>query len=676
MEGDVDTSILNSVNIKRFTKSVLEEYGAEVDTSNRAKWEVTFPDPLAERIDRETGTLVFDPADRELGSGDLLIQPGTQVFSALLELVEQSGSVGRLELTEDDLQVNPPEVLEESALAVELHEFRERTWDDALAFHFQVQFETPSSFHSEEMYTVTVDPATRSRLPDLSARLTAHLPQLLQQQNEAAPSDVSDEAVQASFEEAQQAVIDRARPVIAEIRDDAESSADERIAEIRDWYAQRREELDEELQEQKEEIRKWKKKYRNARKDSTRRRYVKNRKEAESEYERLQDEIAEKKSELTSEETEEIDAVLDRNEVDVAVSLLGVTEISYVRGSFDVEVSSGHAETEIELSYLPATDEFQGLECAVCSQDLTAGVLPQVCANGHLVGDPCATSCRECAYAYCDDCGGTKQFVDCEVCWDSVCRSCAVTCTSCESPVCPDHAEDCGSCDGSTCHLCGEPCSTCEEFYCDDDLRQCPTCESLHCSSHMESCSKCDAIRCTADMRACQECGDRVCDEHAVSCDTCNDTLCPDDVDFCGVCSTETEHERNGYCHEHTIQCGVGGTVICSDHRSPRKIASGYVCADHQAACSTCKVRYSTDELVDGHCSACRGFGDFDESEIPAEIANEFRSVTAGGNKAFLVVLGKQLLGRNKLIVYDREAREEYSRHNAGLLKQLTGGYK
>ncbi|ERG95226.1 hypothetical protein, partial [Haloquadratum walsbyi] len=66
MNSEVDASILNSVNIKRFSQTVLENYGAEIDRSDNAKWQVRFPPELANQLDREDGTLVFDPADREL----------------------------------------------------------------------------------------------------------------------------------------------------------------------------------------------------------------------------------------------------------------------------------------------------------------------------------------------------------------------------------------------------------------------------------------------------------------------------------------------------------------------------------------------------------------------------------------------------------------------------------
>lgn len=424
MESEVDTSILNSINIKRFTKSVLKEYGAEIDRSNSAKWEVTFPDELSQQLNRQSGTLVFDAADRELGAGDLLVQPGTTVFSALLNLVQQPGSIGSLRLTEDSLQVNPPTVLQESDLTVETTGFSERTSDFALTFHFRVQFETPSSFHSEEMFSVTIDPETQTRLPALTQRLTSHLPQLLQQNNENSSREISEAHVQQAFKEAQQAVIDRSRPIVSELREEADDSASERIEEISDWYEQRRDELDKQLKEQREEVQKWKKKRRKARKDSTRRKYTKNRREAEKELEQLQDEVQKKKQELDEEESEEIDEVIERNEIDVDVSLLGVTKVTYTRGTLALELSSAHTEADVELSYLPATDEYHGLNCHTCSQDLTEGVLPHLCENGHLVGDPCSKSCRSCGLTYCNDCASNSRFTTCVVCWEEVCQSC------------------------------------------------------------------------------------------------------------------------------------------------------------------------------------------------------------------------------------------------------------
>jgi hypothetical protein len=675
MESEVDTSILNSVNIKRFTQSVLEEYEADIDRSNSAKWQVTFPDELAERLDREHGTLVFDAADRELGAGDLLVQPGTTVFSALLDLVQQPGSIGRLRLTEDSLQVNPPSVLRESDLEVEVTNFSKRTSDFALAFHFRVQFETPSSFHNEEMFTVTVDPDTQTRLPELTARLTSHLPQLLQQNNEHSSRDISQANIQQAFEEAQQAVIDRSRPIVSDIRDDADESASERIGEISDWYEQRREELDQQLKEQRSEIRKWKKKRRKARKDSTRREYIRNRKEAEEELERLQKEVQRKKQELDEEESEEIDEVIERNEVNVDVTLLGVTEVTYVHGTLALELDSGHATADVNISYLPATDEFRGLDCYVCSHDLTDGTLPQLCVNGHVAGDPCVTSCRNCGLAYCSDCETTSKFSSCTVCWEDVCHSCVTTCELCDSAICEDHKGVCTTCNEITCRLCGEECSTCGDFHCDTHLEHCADCDEYYCRDHVSTCDFCGEFRCGQHIDGCAECGTLVCSDHGDACTTCGDVVCDQHIEVCGIC-VQTDGRQRGFCHEHSVYCSVGDEPLCSDHRISTTIGSGQVCAEHRRACSTCKVDYRETALTDGQCSACQSLGEVSPEKVPGEISDEFRSVKAGGNNAYLVILGKKLLGRNQLVVYDLQTGEESHRHSAGMLKQLLGEYE
>jgi len=87
-------------------------------------------------------------------------------------------------------------------------------------------------------------------------------------------------------------------------------------------------------------------------------------------------------------------------------------------------------------------------------------------------------------------------------------------------------------------------------------------------------------------------------------------------------------------------------------------------------------MQYAESTLTDGRCTACSTLGDTRRESIPEEIKSEFREVKAGSNQAYMVILGKKLLGRNKVIVYDRQANEEIDRHSAGMLKQLIGGYK
>lgn len=676
MDSEVDTSILNTVNIKRFTKSVLEEYGAEVDRSNSSKWDVQFPDELARELDRKRGTLVFDAADREMGAGHLLVEPGTSMFSTLLDVVQQSGSVGHLQLTEDSLQVNPPTVLREAPLSVETTKFSERASDLAVAFHFRVQFETPSSFHGEEMYSVTIDPDTQTRLPELTDRLTSHLPQLLQENNEHEPRGVSESQIQQAFEEAQQTVINRSRPKVAELREEANESTSERIGEIAKWYDQRRDELDQQLEEQKAEIQKWRDKRQNARKDSTRREYSRKWKEAKEEYDRLQDEIEKKKRKLETEEHEEIEDVVDRNTVEVNVSLVGVTEVTYARGDLTLSVKSKHAATSVEVSYLPATDDFHGLDCTACSRDLTDGLLPRVCTNGHLVGDPCASTCRSCGISVCTRCESDIGFAECSVCWDDVCQDCIEGCSTCGGSLCSTHSERCEACGATTGHLCGELCSTCETFHCESHLRRCSECAEFHCDTHTDHCSACNTVLCEAAIETCETCGDSICDTHTTTCSTCDDTLCDQHSTPCSLCTVDDSVTTETFCDQHTVQCSVDGDIVCMDHRTTATLSSKYVCLDHYHACNVCGIEYSTTELSDGKCSACRSLGDTPADHVPDSIRSEFRTVEVGRNEAYMVILGKKLLGRNKIIVYDVEARTEQKRENAGMLKQLLGGYK
>jgi hypothetical protein len=80
--------------------------------------------------------------------------------------------------------------------------------------------------------------------------------------------------------------------------------------------------------------------------------------------------------------------------------------------------------------------------------------------------------------------------------------------------------------------------------------------------------------------------------------------------------------------------------------------------------------------LTDGKCTACQSVGDVPVENIPAEVVDEFRSVEAGSNSAYMVILGKKLLGRNKFLVYDMQTGQEVQRHSAGMVKQLVGEYE
>ena len=70
------------------------------------------------------------------------------------------------------------------------------------------------------------------------------------------------------------------------------------------------------------------------------------------------------------------------------------------------------------------------------------------------------------------------------------------------------------------------------------------------------------------------------------------------------------------------------------------------------------------------------------DDSLPSHIANsipatdEFRTMTSSYNPQYIVVHGRRLLGRNEVIVVDRDSREVVERYGTGVIGRITEVFK
>jgi hypothetical protein len=217
-----DRSVLNRAAIRRFAEGVLLTYGGKVRRESNARWSVRLPDGLAAELGSERATFVFEGADRT--AGDTLVAPGTRTFNALCAFAREpasastsdagsaktaempgadeesdagygtgpAGHVGTIHLGSDVLQLHSPPVLDAAGFETSIEGFSPRGTERALAFHCRAQFLSVRSYQREESVTIAVDPATRSALPALAARLRAHSLRLLDPRDDGSDHDGED----------------------------------------------------------------------------------------------------------------------------------------------------------------------------------------------------------------------------------------------------------------------------------------------------------------------------------------------------------------------------------------------------------------------------------------------------------------------------------------------------
>ncbi|PSP43582.1 hypothetical protein BRC68_06585 [Halobacteriales archaeon QH_6_64_20] len=683
-----DRSVLNRAAIRRFTEGVFDAHGGNVEERTNGRWSVTLPDALAEAVGYERATFVFDPEDRPVGSDDVVVAPGTRVFGALCalagepasrpslsesvsepELEPESGSastadpeaddrverpngaagrVGFLRLDSDVLQSHVPSVLDAADFETTIEGFSPRGSERALAFHFRAQFLSVHSYQREETYTVVVDPATRSVLPSLAARLSAHLPRLLDSggdghdegyeekrragdasatgrtdgdhddhdghgdhtENGGREADEADgsrteggefdrETVLGAYSAAKREAIEAVEPTAEDLRTREETAVSERVAEIRAFYDRRRAELEEEIDAERAAIEEYSDKYDRAQTDETRLRYLRERREAEDELDTLVERVERRKGELRDEERARIAEETERHRVDVDLEVERVTELSYDRGTLSLAVTNGDTTAHPTASYVPATDECYGLECGSCGTDLpidgaaTADRPSTVDDAGATTVDPprlCIGGhlvCGTCARS-CRTCGETR----CVSCLD-VART-----TGCPSDPTVGSESEPESGTGSRPEA-GSESKVSAETEGGTEPEGTPGTEI----EAFEACELCREPVCTGCIASCTACGEQVCHDHRAACGTCDAAVCLACGEPCAACGAF-------HCDSHLVapvgptdrpdpsdpsSVGVVGTRDESDEE--------LYCEAHVASCTECGDRRPVDAM--SYCGEC-----------------------------------------------------------------------
>jgi hypothetical protein len=714
-----DRSVLNRVAIRRFTEGVLDAYGGETRKESSGRWSVELPDELAAELGYERATFVFDPADRAADSGDgrgvreVPLAPGTRPFGALCALADgstpqassepvprpgprpssESGSrpmsssdagdeadaraeqggrtserVGRLHLSSDVLQLHVPPVLEAAGFETTIEDFSPRGSERALAFHFRAQFLSVRSYQREETYTIAVDPATRSVLPTLAARLNAHLPRLLgtggddrekggsEDQRRAdrgvsgAPSENGDfdrETVLSAYSAAKSASIEAVEPTVETLRAREEAAVADRIEEIREYYDRRRAELDGEIEAEREAVSQYAEKYDRARNDETRLRYLREQREAEDELAALAERVAERKEELRSEERERIEEATERHRIDVDLELEYVTELSHERGSLSLSATDGEVTAQPTLSYVPATEAYHGLECRSCRIDLlspgndttdddTAAAgegsveaatidRPRLCVGGHLVCETCARSCRTCGEVRCTSCldaegGGQlgESATDAGIEPESKPEPASVP-TSTPGTGSKPNAGPAGSSEPGIEPF--ETCLLCREAVCTEHAAPCEVCGERICSAHRARCEACGTVACFACGEPCEAGGGFHCETHllAPSGGGENGNGYGESAERSEALYCETHVERCAACEDRrpidvVERCGDCKDVLCETHRHGCRVCGEVRCDDHAISCEHCKDATSDAGSIATFCGThaerCAGGGE------------------------------------------------------------------
>jgi len=554
-----DVGSLNRLEVRRFAATAIEAYGGDVNRQNAESWRVTLPPSLSNLAETRDVAVVFDPKDQQPGRDEILVQPGSLAFNQLLDLVKEDTTVGQLYLTAADMQVVLPDVLDISELSVSIEEFDPQQTADAVSFHFLVEMESVSSFHRERFETVSLDLANGNHQLTLSERLRTHT-STLTGTHETASVDPDDDVIEQRYAAAVDEIEHRIEEDAAELLDEATSAAETRADEISDLYDQRKEELDDEL--------------------------------GKLAASRREDALDER-------EQNEIKETVERHNVDVNISLVGMTLISHDVGDLSISIDDGERTGEATVGYAPATGEVLRFNCATCETQFDDQTRPQVCECGSIICAGCLSVCEECGSTGCPNC--ETPVATCELCGRVECHQCGSVCGECGRAVCNNHIASSSSTDRPTCLACGEGCASCGTFYADPQLSRCRVDGDLHCKTHTGSCETCSDTLCQSHLGSCTACGIRICPDDRVTCETCEGLFCESHRN---VCATDGE----SHCDSHLSACSTCGDALCKDHVKTCAHCGDLLCADDATVCATCGESHCSDHIemclgsIDPHC--------------------------------------------------------------------------
>lgn len=673
MNGDKDLSILNTANVKRFTEAVIGNSGSEILEKSDSRWKVKLDGELKQKVGDEKVELVFTSQDRELGRDQEVVTPDSRFFQQLLEFSNQEFSIAHIPVEAENLQIHKPGIfrqaneLNEINYSTEIKNFEPETGKKAYIFHFNTDIETKSSFHKQFMNSIAVN-EEGGFIPSLARRLETHLLQITEKGQSSVDERIKKESILGIEEKARERLIEEIKPEIEKAEEEANESAEDRIEEISEKYDQRRKELEKEVKEQEEEIKKWKEKYHKSRKDNTRKRYLRNKKEAKEDLEELKKNVDQKKEALQEEEMEKIDDVIERNSVDVNVGLKGLTVASYSSGKLRLRVSDRGIETEVELTYVPATDTFRDLNCEKCGKDLMPNSLALLSEKGDIICSDCGLKCRSCGKTV--EAKSSTEFDECSICNEELCNGCKQKCDTCGETVCKSHSKKCEQDSKTTCLLCGENCSQCDSFTCDQHLTQGEISEELYCPEHIEKCVECGQNIAKEKSSYCTSCGTPICPEDKENCRKCRKAVCSDHSEKCAKCGDS----KDPFCSEHGVNCQVCDIKLCKEHRERPLLEEGFVCSKHIEECKICRQQYSTESLEEGKCPACQNMkqkATVGREDVDKMLKNNSKAKIGENSKIYAVYTPRRLR-RGKIIVFDREGKK-ISERKTSIMEKLGG---
>lgn len=543
--------------LKSVTRRFADHFGCQVREIESDLWELRLPDTLQRRFRAARWVLCFH---RDLMGADpesQLVTAGSPALQRMRDALEAEGLVADAFLQP---VVAAPAGVPAGIQAVNgtlRVERQEPAWSTIVRFHFRLS--VWGTERHEEFFPVVLD-------AESGACAETALREALERSapgpaGAAAPVD-RDRLLELAFQQAEQ----RSAPLVVEMEDLQERTAQAEMAEADAFFR-----------------------------------------------ESLQEADAERRNQLLEFQTSRLAEIRERHRVQAELEPRGAVLFRLPRLRLDLVLEDGphRASLPVRVDLLDGT-------LSVPSCRYHAGDLRRVglCPTHGVHCEACHWTCASCRRPGCPECAR----LDCADCSGSHCQACTALCVACGSRRGRAHMAACGTGCGPVCPSCqvtvaGQPCCRRCATACDcghgernpqvarstvTSRTYCQACAAAHlaaCEVHGGLVETASLARCCVDgQSACPRCrktlsaGGVACLRHAVDC-ACGHTVLASEVARCGT--------HGSYCPHCRWTCATCGEARCRGCKTGVcRHCSGLHCAGCTVRCPGCQAVVGKEHLV------------------------------------------------------------------------------
>lgn len=364
--------------VEQFTEQYLRSHGCAIQKYEE-KWEITIPEDADTSL--SPGDVVLHLGEGEDVADDVdLLHPESEFFEQLLADASDHTPVGKVSIDATNTEIQLPEWLRESDIAINNTEFTPYYDRTAAVVLYRVSIETVSEYQTELLHAVAIDTRSEELLPELEDTFLISTT-LEGEITEDVDVELGGEEVSTILDDTREPLIERIQPKIDEIHEEASRAADAEVEEYRQMQQQRLQELEDELATLSSRIDDLSQDI-NSNDDETRVQALKERKELKSEQKKTESELADLRERRDQGYPERQQEIRERHALDVVVTPLTLTEVEYERGEIDIELADGANAQMLTVGYGSGIGVTEEVCCPSCDWRFGMNNPPHSIENG------------------------------------------------------------------------------------------------------------------------------------------------------------------------------------------------------------------------------------------------------------------------------------------------------